>query len=152
MNFPDHSRAGLITSAVTATGALFFGDSLGAGFETWAQTKQSFLLGLLVYIGSVFPDLDTESIPSRWAARIGLVFFCIMAYLNKPWPSAIAGALFFLVKADKHRGFTHKYWFIAAFIIYGLYYHQYLACAFGLGLLVHFRIDRISPFEWKNWK
>lgn len=140
MNFSDHSRAGLITSAVTITGSLFFGQHL----------EQAILLGAFVYIGSIFPDLDTESIPSRWAARIGLVFFCIMAYLNKPWPAAIAGALFFLVKADKHRGFTHKYWFITAFIVYGLYYHQYLACAFAIGLLVHFRVDRISPFELKN--
>jgi len=152
MNFPEHSRAGLKVSAVTIGGCLFFGDSIGAGLETWIQVKQSFVLGCFVYAGSVFPDLDTESIPSRWAARIGLVFFCIMAYLNKPWPAAIAGALFFLVKADKHRGFTHKYWFIAAFIAYGLIYDKFYACAFGIGLLVHFRVDRISPFELKNWK
>jgi len=142
MNFPDHSRAGLIASAMTATVGLFFGQHL----------EQAVLTGGFVYIGSIFPDLDTESIPSRWAARIGLVFFCIMAYLDKPWPAAIAGALFFLVKADRHRGFTHKYWFIAVFIAYGLIYEQALACAFGVGLLVHFRIDRISPFELKNWK
>jgi len=142
MNFPDHSRAGLIASVVVSVASMIFTQDLDSAV----------LLGFSVYIGSVFPDLDTDSIPSRWAARIGVLFFLIMAYLNKPWPPAIAGALFFLVKADHHRGFTHKYWFPLGFIVCGIYLQQYSACAFGFGLLVHFMIDGISPFALKNWK
>jgi len=142
MNFVDHSRIGAISSVVIGTGSLIYGYEL----------EQSVLIGIVVYIGSLFPDLDTDSIPSRWAARVGLVFFCIMAYLKKPWPPAIAGGLFFLLKADKHRGFTHKWWFPLGFITYGIYAEQSLAIAFGFGLIIHFKVDGIKFFEMKNWK
>ena len=142
MNFVDHSRIGAISSAVVATGSLIYG----------YQLEQSAVIGIVVYIGSLFPDLDTDSIPSRWAARLGLAFFCVMAYLNKPWPPAIAGALFFLLKADKHRGFTHKWWFPLGFIAYAIYDVNYTAWAFGVGLIVHLKVDGIKFFEVKNWK
>jgi len=142
MNFPDHSRWGIRASVL----------AFGVGMFTVQDLGSSIFLGLSTYYGAIFPDLDTESIPSRWTARAGVIFFLIMAYLNKPWPPAIAGALFFLVKADKHRGFTHKYWFPLGFIVCGIYLQQYSACAFGAGLLVHFMIDGISPFALKNWK
>lgn len=141
MNFVDHSRIGAISSAIIATGSLYF-----------YQFEQAVLVGIVVYIGSLFPDLDTDSIPSRWAARLGLAFCCVMLYLEKPYPPAIVGGLFMLLKADKHRGFTHKWWFPLSFIAYGFWSDQHLAIAFGLGLIVHFKVDGINFFEWKNWK
>lgn len=140
MNFSQHARAGLTASAFTGIASFFY----------YQKIDQPLLIGLVTFIGSIFPDLDTESIPSRWTARIGFICSLILLYNDKPTPVAIVGTLFFLVKSDKHRGFIHKYWFAAVFIIAGLLWSNPLCLAFGVGLIVHYTVDGITP-AWKNW-
>lgn len=142
MNFKEHSRAGLIASGAT----------LGAGVIIVSKFDQPFLWAVIVYIGAIFPDLDTDSIPARWTARAGFIFAVIMLVLKKPWPPAILGAGFFLIKSGKHRGFIHKWWFPGAFIMAGNIWNQPLCFAFGAGLIVHFAVDKLSPFSIKNWR
>ena len=141
MNFPEHSRAGWIAGVVT----------LCAGVVLTSRFDKPLLWAIIVYIGAVFPDLDTDSIPSRWAARLGFAFAVIMMFLKKPWPPAIAGALFFLIKSGKHRGFTHKWAIPISLIFAGFTWDQSLCFAFAGGLLIHFAVDKISPFAMKNW-
>ena len=139
MNFPQHSKAGAYASGAVCVISLITN-----------QTAESiFFNSLAVYLGSIFPDLDTESTPSKWAARLGFIFVVLCLVNKNPEPAAIAGGLFFLVKSDQHRGFLHKYWFIAAFVAVGYFLH-YLAFLFAMGLLVHFWVDKISPLERKN--
>ena len=142
MDFKQHSRPGLIVSCIVIT----------LGMIVMKKFEQPLLWAVVVYIGSIFPDLDTNSIPGRWAARIGFIFSGIMLVINKPWPPAIIGTAFLLIKSDKHRGFIHKWWFIAAFIIAGFIWRQPLCFAFGVGLIIHFAVDKISPLKWANWK
>lgn len=142
MNFSSHSRAGLTISAIIFCGALI----------VTSEFDRPLIWGLAVYIGAIFPDLDTDSIPSRWTARAGFIFAVIMLVLKKPWPPAILGAGFFLIKSGKHRGFIHKWWFPIAFIAAGCIWNQLLCFAFGAGLIVHFAVDKISPFSLENWR
>jgi len=141
MNFSQHAKAGLISATIA-----------GIGYYTFANDlKTAVMSAALVFIGSVFPDLDTESIPSRWAARIGFIFSLLCIATNKLLPAAIIGALFFLIKSGKHRGFTHKYSLPALCITAWFFLGNVPCAAFGVGLLVHFGLDKISPFQWKNW-
>ena len=141
MKFSQHAKGGVIAATLTAA-------SQFAIVNDW---KMAGLSGVLCFIGSIFPDLDTESIPSRWAARLGLVFSLICFYTKNYLPAVIAGSLFFLIKSGSHRGFTHKYFFPAICIGVGIGVGNFLHVSFGVGLIVHFWLDRISIFEWKNW-
>jgi hypothetical protein len=141
MDFKQHSRAGLIVSGIV----------LIAGLIVFKKIEQPLLWAVLVYLGAIFSDLDTQSIPSILVSRIGFVLSCIMLMLNKPWPPAIAGAAFFLIKSGKHRGFIHKWWLPSAFMASGLIWSQPACLAFGVGLIIHLMVDKISPLKWANW-
>lgn len=141
MNFSEHSRAGIITAVVLG----------GAGFFYFKDFDRAVLIVFAGYIGAVFPDLDTDSIPSRRAAQAGLVTSFICVFLNKPWLPAILGTLFFLIKSGKHRGFIHKYWLPAVCFALGTFLSEPLCFAFGIGLVTHFALDGITLLSLRNW-
>ena len=141
MNFAQHARGGLTASiVVTMTSFIYFRD-----FD------RSLLRGLMIFTGSLFPDLDTDSKPSKWAARIGLVVSVVTLALNKPYIAGMIGTMFFFVKSGRHRGFIHKYHFPAICFILTWGTGNLFYAAFGLGLVVHFWLDGISPIRWRNW-
>ncbi len=141
MKFSSHLKAGLAISAIAGAGSyLFFGDTLSAAYAA-----------ALTLTGSLFPDLDTNSIPSRWAARIGLLITFICLYTKTYLPAVVAGGLFFAVKSGKHRGFTHSYALPLIAIIVGISSGNFLFCAFGIGLIVHFFLDGLSLLVAENW-
>jgi hypothetical protein len=142
MNFSSHAKSGLILGPTATVLSYLFTNNV----------QLSVVSGLLAFIGAIFPDLDTDSIPSRWAARIGFGSVLALLYLQKPYPAAWLGLLFFLIKSGKHRGFMHKYHlptfcFAVSMITGNLFY-----AAFGFGLCLHFWVDKISPLELKNWR
>lgn len=141
MNFAPHARAGLTASAIISV----------ASFICFKNFDRSLLIGLVVFAGSVFPDLDTDSKPSRWTAKVGFIFSFIMLVFNRPYVPAIAGMMFFLIKSSKHRGFIHKYYFPALCFILAGGTGNLLYAAFAVGLVVHFWLDRINPLKWRNW-
>lgn len=141
MNFSSHAKAGLIVSGLAA----------GANFLFFGGAQQTVFAAALCFVGSVFPDLDTDSIPSRWAARAGLAFCCLCLYQKVYLPAVIAGMLFFAVKSGKHREFTHSYGVAALAIIIGVSIGNFFYCAFGVGLLCHFIVDGLSPLDPGNW-
>lgn len=141
MNFSSHARAGLTAAAAVSV----------ASFIYFRNFDQAALTGLVLFAGSIFPDLDTDSIPSRWAARIGFVVSLTMLYLRKPFVPALAGMMFFLVKSGRHRGFIHKYCFPVFFLVLGAGTGNVLYAAFGAGLVVHLWLDRISPLDGRRW-
>jgi membrane-bound metal-dependent hydrolase YbcI (DUF457 family) len=153
MKFSSHAKTGA---------ALGVGLSLTGLFTN--NFEQSIFAGFLAFCGANFPDLDTDSIPSRWTARIGVVVSLVCFYLKTPWPVAWMGLMFFIAKSDKHRGFTHKYVLVAfcvAFVFYptswplglliSFYGINWLFGAFGVGVASHLLLDDISPWETKNW-
>lgn len=141
MNFSQHARDGLTAAALVSV----------ASFVYYKNFDRALLTGLVIFAGSIFPDLDTDSIPSRWAARVGFVSSLILLSLNKPYAPAIAGMMFFLIKSGKHRGFIHKYYLPVFCFVLTARTGNLLYAAFGFGLVIHLWLDRLSIFERKNW-
>jgi hypothetical protein len=105
------------------------------------EPKTAFYMACIAFIGGLFPDLDTESKPSKYAARAGVVSSLLLLNSN-PKLAALIGILFMLAKVDRHRGWTHNpiLPILLAFAgnHYG-YFHQSLA--FGLGIYAHLLSD-----------
>lgn len=142
MNFSSHAKHGLTAGAIVAvTGSVITND-----------VQLSGLAGLLTFAGAIAPDLDTDSIPSRWAARIGFFGGLVLLYFQQTYVVAWAGILFFLVKSDKHRGFTHKCALPTIIFIIAIIVKNWFCAWFALGLCVHLRIgDKLKFLDQKNW-
>lgn len=140
MNFPQHAKAGFYTSCLAASAGYLFKD-----------LRIALLAGLLCFVGSVIPDLDTDSIPSRWAARFGLGLTCFSIYTGRYFPAVVAALLFFAIKSFPHRNWTHKYFGPLICFSLGIYHQNFLYAAFGVGLLCHLLVDSLSPLDSRNW-
>lgn len=118
------------------------------------KTETSLILSLSAYLGSNFPDLDTNSIPSMWAARFAIVSSVYFVYINNPIYSVIVGIIFAAPKVHKHRGWTHKYTtlFSIPVLVYFMFeVYTLIAISFSAGLFFHYLIDRLNPLNLKNW-
>ncbi|MCP4757426.1 MAG: hypothetical protein GY866_41730 [Proteobacteria bacterium] len=113
--------------------------------------------------GGTFPDLDTESIPSRWYARIGLVASLICLILDKPWYAAFVCIPFLAVKAHKHRGWTHSYAvpalltalplvvpFVPILARYVPSEYRLTIVAYAVGIVSHLATDGRYPMKRKS--
>lgn len=59
---------------------------------------------------SLFPDLDTTSIPQRWSYRVIVLGLLALAYCGR-YPEAVALAIIAMLPLlDHHRGWTHQIW------------------------------------------
>jgi membrane-bound metal-dependent hydrolase YbcI (DUF457 family) len=141
MNFTSHAKAGFWTALIAAVTSFLIKNDL----------RFSLLAGALCWVGAVLPDLDTDSIPSRWAARLGLAFTCLCIYTGSLFPATIAGLLFFAVKSTVHRGITHSYFLPLLCIALGIWHGNFLYGSFGIGLLCHLVVDQLSPLDSRNW-
>ena len=143
-DFKKHNWFAVGASALVLIATL----AAGSKFEV------SLILSVAVYLGSNFPDLDTASTPSKWAARFALVSSAYFIYAEKPIYGLIVCMIFIAPKESKHRGWTHKF-STPALITASIFilFKEYLlvACAFSVGLLIHYTLDRLNPFEFKNW-
>ena len=143
-DFQKHNWVALLASAAT----LIIPSVMGAKFES------SLIMALAVYLGANFPDLDTASIPSMWAARFSILASGYFIFAEKPIYAAVIGIIYAAPKISKHRGWTHKYstLFILTATVF-VFWKKYLliADAFCVGLLIHYYVDKISLFERKNW-
>lgn len=144
MNFKEHGLAGL------ATGLL-----VGAGtFYITKRADQSIVFALVTLAGSLAPDVDTGSIPSRIFAWIGIIASIFLMYKGLFKPAAIIGVVYMAFSSDKHRGFTHK-WILpfGCFIVGALSLKfpqlaRYLwLVPFGIGLACHYVVDKIPPYK-----
>ena len=70
-------------------------------FSTWGQ-----LFALTLFF-SLFPDLDTSSIPQRWFFRAILSFMLGLAWFERYRLAALLGVVALLPLVDRHRGWTH---------------------------------------------
>ncbi len=137
MNFKAHAKAGISVSLISMALTGYF-----------TQDKElSIIVGLSTFIGSLFPDLDTESIVSRWTARLGFIAILASWYYNFPEIGLVIGAGFMLVKSGKHRGFTHNYLLPIVFLIIGIVFNQFWMIGFCAGLITHYSLDSINPIK-----
>ena len=146
MNFREHAIGGVSASLVAGVGMLYFtGDPTLSVFS--AVTAMA---------GALSPDIDSASIPSRWFARFGILVSVILMWAGKYKEASISGIIYMAFSAGRHRGWTHSWWFaIACFASAFLAYNRIplpyigvlpiyfiLAASFGLGLCVHYLLDR----------
>ena len=135
--------------AIAGSGLIFFTlIALGVKLEI------ALILSLSGYLGANFPDLDTVSIPSMWAARFVVVSCAYFLYNYYYIYAAIVGIIFAAPKISKHRGWTHKYStlvLIPVITYFSFEVYTLIAICFSAGLLIHYVIDRINPFNFGSW-
>lgn len=77
----------------------------------------------LFYIGSLLPDIDN--------------------------PDSLISKMLHLNIRIVHRGFFHSVWFASLFLIPGIFVRYAVPFSYmGLGILVHYIVDRPSPAGW----
>lgn len=59
---------------------------------------------------SLFPDLDTASIPQRWSYRVIVLSLLVLAYYGRCQEAVALAILAMLPLLDHHRGWTHQIW------------------------------------------
>jgi hypothetical protein len=109
MNFKGHVTGGLATSFVLAVTS-----SLVLGPQHLNITSSEVIFTVCFFM-SLFPDLDTNSIPQRWFYRILLFVMPIIYFTGQIDYFFIVSFLSILPLIHKHRGWTH--WKITPFII-----------------------------------
>jgi membrane-bound metal-dependent hydrolase YbcI (DUF457 family) len=131
MNYRGHRNTSFIGSLLTFAAGLFF-----------FHFQQAFVLGGLTFLGGLFPDLDTESTPSKWAARFGVLLSLYAIFKDKTDLAVYYSLLFMLAKSDKHRGWTHSIFLPVAIsaISYKLNLFHY-GLAFSFGIYIHILSD-----------
>ncbi len=152
MNYKNHLIFGISTSIATPAIMNQIGYNL--------NPSDIALIIPTVIAGSLFPDCDTQSIPSRIYAILGLitsVFFFIAGMNNFIIPLWLP---FIFAKMSKHRGWTHSPllplglilvpWLIFKTTISSLNYqhiaeltHEYrfVFLSFSIGLICHLVLD-----------
>lgn len=141
MNFNEHLKAGVIGGVVTA---------VAASYITKKPEHLAAVFGLTV-AGSLFPDLDTASNPSRITALCLTIFGIVSIYTREPYLALYFMTAFCLVKSFKHRGFSHSYMIPAALIFMSYDFSVPWFAAFGIGCIIHLFIDKLYPWKLSNW-
>ena len=141
MNFKEHITAAAITS-VPATMVI----------SNTQDIKENSVIAMFVLIGGIFPDIDTHSHPSKIFAMAGFILATLLLYLGDSVYSALIGIAFMICKTGKHRGWTHKYSLPVLLMIASFWIPYFeIIQAFAVGLVVHYLIDRMSIWRFKNW-
>ena len=142
--FQKHNYYAVVGSAVITIILI----SIGVKFET------ALILSLSGYLGANFPDLDTTSIPSMWAARFVIISSAYFIYIDKLIYAVIVGIIFAAPKIKEHRGWTHKYStlvLIPVITYFTFEIYTLITISFSAGLLIHYTVDKLNPFKFKNW-
>lgn len=129
MRFQEHLIAGTIV-ATTTTAAL--------DFELAVFPVTLFF--------SLFPDLDTASIPQRWCYRAITLSLMALAYYGLYREAVALSVVAMLPLLDHHRGWTHRVWAPLAFPVIAIAVYSFV-------------VLQVSPFDvqWErqlsqNWK
>lgn len=133
MNYPYHLAAG----AIVGLSAPIIMNEIGISIP---EQQQLFVFPAIV-LGSIFPDIDTESIPSKIYATFALVCLTVFAIKHRPWHGVILMIPYLAAKISRHRGWTHSLKFIFSLILIPLIV-TLLAIAFpSIGWLANLLLD-----------
>jgi len=143
MNFKGHLRAGLVASALSTVVY-----SLSANDSTPDAGAMVFTA---VLVGSLVPDLDTNSIPSKITALLGSIF-CLWSLITKePYPALIFATGFLFIKSFNHRTWTHLWSLPTILIAVAVKYNIPLLIPFSVGIMTHYVIDCYGPKKMYPW-
>ncbi len=152
MNFKEHSNAGIVVSVPV----------IGLSYYIFQDIRTSLTMGICCFAGSLIPDLDTGSTPSRITA-IALLVWSLAAYsvykfgvqIPQRWVFNIelcfwANLIYIAFKASKHRGISHKYILPVTFAFIAFYTGYLWFTAIAIGIIVHLFVDRIYPWNYRS--
>lgn len=152
MNFKAHLSAGVIAGLTIPIIARKIGFDI--------PNSREFYMIPAVILGSVLPDIDTKSVPSKFYAVFSLLALIIFAIKKMPWHGVLLITPYLLAKIGKHRGFTHSNWIpiliiISPIITRAIYIffpisaeikkivfdYYWLLLSFAIGVFVHKFLD-----------
>lgn len=164
MNFKQHKNYGLTIALLSSIVYCLFFTILWFFYSkeivfSQALIEYCIVLFAITFSASQFPDLDTDSIPSKWVSRfLALWLAAVLFFEYVPieyelqWkPAAIFTLIFLIAKQSKHRGLTHALIWVPALLIISIYTGNHFIGAFAVGLGVHYYCDGINPWKIKNW-
>lgn len=143
MNFEFHSVLGASTAGITSL----------AVFVITKDSSVSLLCAGIVFLMSLFPDLDTASKPSRYFAIFCLSVSIVLMIFEQYYYISMICIPFLCMKVGKHRGWTHKYTLPLGFLIIAYIFPNVdlIWISFSIGLITHYACDGMSPIIKKNW-
>jgi hypothetical protein len=101
MNFKGHIIGGTISSSIVA------GASIVILKDSSIDISSPYILFFSCLFMSLFPDLDTASIPQRWFYRAMLIFIPYIYYNFDKEFLFVCSVFIVLPLVHKHRGWTH---------------------------------------------
>lgn len=155
MNYKVHMKYGSIASVCVASTYVLLKSDFGSSL-TDIILQDAAIIFVFCLIGSLIPDLDTNSKPSKIVAFLGFCFG-IWALLNRePYPALIFLTTFSFIKTFNHRTFTHIWTLPLVMIIIGLYFNHWVLFPFSFGLIIHYVVDcfgpkTMNPMKLSNW-
>ncbi len=102
MNFKGHLAAGAVAGVVVAESASRLGFVPQEDYPVWGAVWAT------TFFFSLFPDLDTSSVPQRWFFRIVFGLLIYLGWTEHYELATLIGLLSIIPLLDHHRGWTHR--------------------------------------------
>lgn len=153
MLFVDHIRYGFIASVVT-TGAYSL---IAPQIPELSNNPDSIAVAFGACLaGSLSPDLDTNSKPSKWVAMFGACFGLWALYNREPYFALAFLTAFSFIKTFNHRTYTHLYSLPLILCIVAVKQDIWWLIPFSVGLVCHYFCDcagprKLYPWDWHSW-
>lgn len=109
MTFKGHLAGGILIGIAVASGASHLGCVPPGDQRLWAG-----VCATAVFF-SLFPDLDTSSVPQRWFFRVVFAALLYLGWSARYELGLVVAVLAMLPVVDHHRGWTH--WKISPLIV-----------------------------------
>jgi hypothetical protein len=109
MNFKGHLTGGIVAGIGVTGLAARWGYIPPGDYPTWVA-----VCGTTLFF-SLFPDLDTSSVPQRWFFRAVLAALFYLGWNQHYELATLVGILSVLPLLDHHRGWTH--WKISPLLV-----------------------------------
>ena len=138
--FKTHNKWGIASALLYGVGSYVYTGNL----------KLSAISMVAILFGSLAPDVDTGSIPSRIFAWMGIALAAFFIVADKDRWAAIVGIIYMSFSSLKHRGLTHSMLLIVACVVAGMaasfgkiHPNYFYLAPFGFGLFIHsFIVDK----------
>ncbi|MGY8822841.1 MAG: metal-dependent hydrolase [Candidatus Latescibacterota bacterium] len=109
MNFKGHLISGVIAGIAVAEGASRLSYIDSQDYSAWGTVCAT------TTFFSLFPDLDTSSVPQRWFFRFVFGFLLYLGWNERYELATIVAILSLLPLLDHHRGWTH--WKVSPLVV-----------------------------------
>lgn len=147
MLFKQHLKYGLISSS--ATTACY---SVMTMYNDWHLSVDNHLIVFFATLaGSLAPDLDAHSKPSKIVALFGSIFCLAAIYQREPYPALIFATGFLFIKSFSHRTWTHVYSLPLVLTIIAFKMDLWFLIPVSGGLCVHYAVDTIPFWKLNSW-